>query len=338
MTALRKNLLCENRNSLEEVLPLNTPYTVAIDPCNLCNFRCKFCAMQVSKKPQSYKKQIMTFELFTKIIDDLTEFPDKLKILRISGQGEPLLNPNIIEMIEYAKNKNVSDTIEIVTNGSMLEPKLNRRLANSGVDKVRISIEGLSEEDYFKMADIKIDFNEFIANIRDLHQQSNGKCEICIKTVDAATSTEELENKFYNLFEEICDRIFIDKIVPLWSDFQQITNTFHIDEKRGMHGQEINKVRICPFPFYSFIINSEGEVTACCADWERKLVLGDVSKEKLADIWKGKKYREFLITMLQGNKQQYEMCNTCTLPNYNCSDNLDESASRVLNNMLNKFQ
>ena len=33
----------EGRTRLEEVIPLETPFVLFVDPSSACNFRCKFC-------------------------------------------------------------------------------------------------------------------------------------------------------------------------------------------------------------------------------------------------------------------------------------------------------
>lgn len=333
MAAINKNIVCENRNKLEEVIPLDGPYTVAIDPCNLCNFKCNFCAIQSKTIPLSFKKQLMPLDLFKKIIDDLKVFPHKLKVLRINGQGEPLLNPHICEMIQYAKESNVADFIEMITNGSRLNPILNRELIDSGIDRIRISIEALDETGYREIAGTSIDFQKFLGNIRDLHEISGG-CEIYCKIVDVAVPTEEARKQFFEVFGEICDRIFIDNVIPLWSDFEELNSVAAAPEK-GVHGQKIKDVLVCPYSFYSLIINSDGEVTACCADWKRRFVLGDLKSESLQGIWQGDKLRAFWIQMLKGNKNKYEMCSKCLLPMYDCNDNIDEFADVILGRLVN---
>lgn len=327
MKAINKNIVCNERNRLEEVIPLETPYTLAIDPSNLCNFKCNFCAIQSQQTALPFTKQLMSKQLFMKIIDDLKAFPSKLKVLRINGQGEPLLNPNIAEMVQYAKEKDVAEFVEMITNGSRLCPELNQKLIDSGIDRIRISIEALDAEGYKNIADAKIDFDNFIDNIKDLHDRS-GHCEIYCKIVDAAVPTEEDKNRFFELFGDICDRIFIDNVVPMWSDFEELNQKMKIG-KIGMHGQEIKNVKVCPFSFYSLIINSDGEVTVCCADWKRKLVVGDLKKESLYDIWNGRALRDFWIAMLNGKKNDFEMCRKCLLPMYDCNDNIDDYAKEI---------
>ena len=328
MAALYKNIVCENRSKLEEVIPLDGPYTVAIDPSNLCNFKCNFCAIQGKDEKLPFKKQLMPLELFKKIIDDLKAFPQQLKVLRINGQGEPLLNPHICEMIRYAKESDVADYIEMITNGSKLNPTLNRDLIDSGIDRIRISVEALDEAGYKDIAETKLDFKKFIDNIRDLHEIS-GECEIYCKIVDVAVPTENDKARFFELFGEICDRMFIDSVIPMWSDFEEL-NAVTTKIEKGVHGQQIKDVLVCPYSFYSLIINSDGEVTACCADWKRKLVLGDLNKESLQEIWQGDKLRTFWIQMLKGNKNRYEMCSKCLLPMYDCNDDIDEFTEMIL--------
>lgn len=335
MNAKYQNLVNHNRNKLEEVIPLSTPYSIAIDPSNLCNFKCNFCAIQTSNKFVKYKKQIMSIELFKKIIDDISNFPEKLKVLRISGQGEPLINQNISEMITYAKQKDVAEYIEIVTNGSLLSSQLNRRLIESGLDRIRISIEAVDEEGYKEITGVKINLNKFLENIKDLYE-NKGNCEIYIKIVDISVKSEKDKMKFYELFGNICDKIFIDNVIPLWSDFEEMkVDKSLLENDKGVHGQTIQQVKICPYIFYNFIINPDGQITACCADWKRKLILGDASKTSVIDIWNGDVLRNFWVDMLKGNKDKYEMCSKCVLPSVDCNDNIDNYADDILKNIQN---
>lgn len=332
MAAINENIVCKERNKLEEVIPLDTPYTLAIDPCNLCNFKCNFCAIQTKKEKLAFRKQLMDVSLFNKIVDDLKEFPGRLKVLRINGQGEPLLNPNLSEMIRYAKESNVADFVEIITNGSRLCPEVNQQLIDSGIDRIRISIEALDSEGYKNICGANIEFNGLLRNIKDLYDRS-GKCEIYCKIVDVAVPTETDKNKFFEMFGEICDRYFIDNVIPLWSDFDELVMG---DNLKGVHGQEIKNVKVCPYSFYSLIINPDGEVTVCCADWKRKLIVGDLKTESLKEIWNGKKLRNFWIAMLEGKKNCFEMCQKCLLPMYDCNDFIDDYAEDILKNIENK--
>lgn len=127
-----KTLVNAQRNSLESVLPLQTPYSVFIDVCNACNFRCKFCAAQYDGSRRGYGAEYMGLPLFEKIIDDMKSFGEKVKTLRLYGNGEPLLNKDFAAMARYAREAKVANWIETVTNGSRLSPELNRKLVRGG--------------------------------------------------------------------------------------------------------------------------------------------------------------------------------------------------------------
>lgn len=336
MGAKRKSPVNPNRHKLQDVLPLDTPYSMSIDPCNLCNFKCRFCAMQTSTEPVSFKKQLMDLSLFKKIIDDISEFPNKLKILHIANYGEPLLHPDFPEMVRYAKRKDISELVATVTNGSKLNPELNRALIDAGLDRVRISVEAIDQEGYLEIAGTRIDFEAFVSNISDLHErslQAGGNCEIFVKIVDAAVETPEKQKRFYQLFEGICDRIYIDHVTPIWAGWDEINERFEI-EKIGSHNQQWQNVKVCPYPFYNLCVTPDGIANVCCADWKRELSMGDLTKQSLTEIWAGKSLRRFWLDMLAGHKDQYSICRTCQYPMYDCNDNIDAYAGWL----LQKFQ
>ena len=332
MKAKKQNLINKDRHRLEEVLPLRTPYALFIDPCDLCNFRCKFCAMQAADVKLPFKKQMMSMELYRKVIDDVAAFPDRLKMLRLAQSGEPLLHPEFPEMVRYAKQKGISEFIETVTNGSKLNPELNEKLIESDLDRIRISIEEISGEGYRQMSDADIDFDQLVFNIKDLYERSVrvGRCEVYIKTVDAAVDTKEKEETFYRLFGDICHRIWIDHVIPLWSGWDDdIGDRFKLQQIGG-HGQALRETKVCPFPLYSLSVAPDGSAVVCCSDWQRKLVIGDLTKQSLLEVWNGEPLRTFWIDMLSGNRNKYEMCAQCEYPKYNSTDNIDACAEEIL--------
>ena len=275
----------------------------------------------------------MKYELFKKIIDDLSVFPNRIKMLRLTANGEPLLNQKLPEMIMYAKQKNVADHLEIVTNASLLTHDLGKAIADAGLDRARISIEAIDAEGYYDLTGNRIDWNEFIDNLSFFYN-NKGNCEVYIKTVDATVETKEKKELFYKIFEGICDKISIEHIIPIWSNYQQLNEDFSINEGEGLHGDKIREVKICPFPFYSCVINPEGQVTACCNDWRRKIVIGNVVDESMYKIWHGEKIYSFWHDMLKkGRRNSSEACALCEYPNYDAVDNIDEQVETILSNI-----
>lgn len=329
MKAKRSNVVNNQRVSLGEVLPLDVPFSLFIDVSNVCNFKCKFCAIQTSEI-KNFNKQVMSWDLYKKIIDDITQFKKPLKMLRLGGQGESLINKEFPRMIKYAKDKGVSEHIEIASNASLLTPELSDAIIDAGLNRIRISIEAIDAKGYEEMSGVKINWNEFMENIKYFYDHRK-QCEVYIKTVDAAVKTEEEKNLFYKLFEDRCDKISIEHVVPVWAGYNKIYDDFDIEKREGLHGHAQRDVDICPFPFYSFVINSDGEVTVCCSDWKRAISMGNAWTENVCDIWRGEKYKNFLREMIEkGRINSNSTCAVCQYPIYDAVDHLDSYRERLL--------
>ena len=118
----------QKKQKLEDAVPLKTPFSVHIDVCSLCNFKCSFCfqADTFGKKEKKFPHGMMKMDLFKKTVNDLKAFPDRIKKIKIGNHGEPTLHPLLPKFIEYARKSDVADIIEVFTNGSKLNPKVFR--------------------------------------------------------------------------------------------------------------------------------------------------------------------------------------------------------------------
>ncbi len=338
MKAKISNIVNNERHELYTVLPLETPYSLFVDVCNACNFKCKFCAIQYANRELPFRKGCMDYDLFCKIINDLKQFSKPLKMLRLAANGEPLINKKLPEMIKCAKDAGVTEWIEFVSNASLLTPELNRKLVSAGLDRIRISIEGLGAEAYYEMSGVKIDWDQFVSNIKDLYDH-RGKCKIYIKTVDAAVDTEEKKQTFFSVFGDMCDNISIEHVIPIWTGYDEINKDFEIETAEGLHGHKVKEIEVCPFPFYSFVVNPDGEVTVCCNDWERKISMGNAKSESIYDIWNGEKYYLFLLGMLEkGRKENFPIgCAKCQYPCFDAVDDLDSYREIIIEKFKGKY-
>lgn len=103
------------------------------------------------------------------------------------------------------------------------------------------------------------------------------------------------------------------------------------------HNEKVKEVNICPSPFYSLIIHSNGDVGVCCSDWERFEILGNVKYENFVNIFMGG-HRKFLINMLKHGRRDCSIaCRKCEYPNYTNIDNIDLYAEQILNKINKKY-
>ena len=329
-----KNLVIKERESLAELLPLKTTFTLRIEPNNLCNFACKICPTGDKKLLSQFNRPqgTMKYELYKKIIDDLKVFDSKLKKLYFYKDGESLLNPRLVDMIQYAKEKDVAEELWLFTNGMLLNQKINRRLINAGLNLLQISVYGVSDESYYKNCNRKVDYKKLVENITDLYK-NRSSCKIHIKLLGPNFSSDE-KRKFIKDFEKISNSIFIENLHG-WSmsgvkDFTLNTNPITTPEDLPFIPKEV-----CPYPFFALSINFNGTASICCIDWSHSTIVGDLQKQSLYEIWTGKELFEFRVMHLKKERYHNRACKNC----YHLSsilDNIDNDANKILKKLQYK--
>lgn len=311
MTAeIKPRINFEGRTRLEQVIPLTAPYLLFLDPSDACNGHCRWCPTGNGEALKYKKPQIMDFDLYKKIIDDLCNMPEAIKTLRLYKDGEPLLNKNLHKMVGYAREAGCFGQIDTTTNGLLLTPKRWKPLVEAGIDKIFVSVpQGYSME-----------YRDQIRNAYFHKKQA----KIYVKIIGDGMS-EVSKLKFFSDFEDYCDRIFIENLSPCWPDFD-----IKASPTMGIYGQPVKEVLVCPYIFYSLAINSNGTVSLCFLDYRHHMIIGDLRVQSFADIWLGKLLREFRVWMLQGKRKQHELCGKCGQLSHGAPDDIDPYAEALL--------
>ncbi|MBI4650513.1 SPASM domain-containing protein [Candidatus Desantisbacteria bacterium] len=319
------------RTKLAEVLPLDTPFVIQIFPVYSCNFRCSYCIFSIDKAKRGFisDKIIMDFELFKKSVDDIALFPDKIKVLRFVGIGEPLLHKKIVDMVEYAASKSIAKTIEILTNASLLTPELSNSLISAGLTRLVVSLQGTTKEKYQKVSGINIDFDNFIENLRYFYK-NKGNVQVYIKIVDSALDNKDDEKKFYGIFGDICDTMAIEHTVPIHAGIDYENVIKNKDMALTQFGLPVSEVKICPQPFFTMQINPDGKVVPCFS-FEYPEVVGNCNEQSVREIWNGNQFQRFRRIMLDGAKNICEICAKCNIIKYRLfpEDVLNKDAERL---------
>ncbi len=121
-----------------------------------CNLDCGMCQRHVWDEPAAD----MTIETFGAVVEGLAAFPGE-KTLQLSGFGEPLCHPQIVQFVQLCGNYGVE--AEIITNGLLLSPDLGVALLEAGLRRLVLSV-GCGEAAV----------EQSVANIRRLHRSALG--------------------------------------------------------------------------------------------------------------------------------------------------------------------
>lgn len=326
------------RAKLGEVLPLESPFTVIIDTSEVCNFKCNYCfraSSDVSCDTYGKKESLMKWDTFVKVVDQIKMFPNQnIKRISLSGHGEPLCNRKLPQMVKYIKDSGLIGVTEIHTNASMLmDSDFCKELAHSGIDKVIISLQGINAQSYKEVADVDIHFDSFLNGLKTFYHEKKDTI-VNIKIADISLKNGE-EEKFYEIFSSFSDRLFVEKIVPLFNgvNYSQI-----IDDKKGnvnKYGQNFKEQKICTQVFYTLLISPEGEIYPC-AQLEAPFSMGNVNETTLVEAWNSEKRTTFLKRNLKCGFKNINKCDECYIP-YNTikvkEDLVDDYSEKILDRM-----
>ncbi len=325
----------ENRTPLRDVIPLSTPYNVCIETSTLCNLNCVYCGHSKHIWPE----ENMNMEMFQKIIDQLSDFPDRLKKIELYFFGEPLCNPLLPDMLAYARKKDMTDTIDFTTNGLLFTKERVDQFIEKGMpDTIRISLQGISEEAYSRYCGAKINFGDFLDNLKYLYQ-NKGNCKISMKVADIAIKdVDHGKEKFEEIFGNIADTLFVESIIPIYGDvnYEEVDTTIKDKALDGREQVKQKKVNIvCHRPFYRLALRTNGDVTAACCDQLHDVKYGNINDNSLIEIWNGKKRIEFLKMMLKGDRFKHPYCKDCIMPNDITTD--DDLLDLYADDILRRF-
>jgi radical SAM protein with 4Fe4S-binding SPASM domain len=318
-----KDLRGKRDTRLIDVVPLPTPWTIFFDFMNGCNARCSYCPTGDTDllRKIGRKNAMMSWDLFTKIVSDLQAFPRPARRINTYKDGETLLHPQYPAMVRYLKAAGVTEQIWTKTNGIPLKPELNKELVTCGLDMIGISVQHVHAQGFYDIARVRIDYEEYRANVLDLYQRSRDTgVKISAKVADVGFSDAE-KQKFIDDFSDRCDYIAIEGLHG-WSTSD--LKDWRLGTNNSFDGSPRNYKIACPLTLYMLTINSNGDISVCNDDFAHYHQLGNVNNESLVDIWNGDRLREFRLMHMEGRRHENRACGTCDyLQALPPSDNID---------------
>lgn len=321
---------------LKEALPLRTPYVIHIDPCDTCNFHCKFCPsgnLELMKKTNGRGHGPIDFNTYCGIIDSLKEFPDPVRVIRLYKEGEPLLHPRFAELVSYAKASPKVQRVDTTTNASLLTKDRSLVIIEAGLNRINISVEGINAEQYREFSGHKMRYEEFVDNIAFFYDNKK-QCEMNIK-INGDILTADQEEEFYSIFGNITDGISVERTIDYWPKYKEMKVDY--DESVTLLGGTSREVQICPYVFYEMCINSDGSYSLCRFDWNHAMMMAPhVSAPATPKkIWDSIVLWQFQQQFLRKERLQMTVlsCPKCGILKQGVPEDLDQFADEILDNM-----
>jgi MoaA/NifB/PqqE/SkfB family radical SAM enzyme len=299
------------------------PFFVAVRLTQRCNLHCVGCPFhsphlnQPARKAQSMGD--FPLELFKKLCGELKLMGTHS--LWLTGDGEPLLHPQLFEFIEVAKEANLS--VKLISNGVLLDETNLRSLIDSRLDVLRVSLWGSSPEEYapnypgtspetfFKVNDslkslaaLKSELKKLTPSVV-LHQPINrfnyrsleAFADLAWATGCNTISLSMLRKLRDAQISSFClskqeERMVSLDLRRLKKKLQGIFPSYSIDPllRRLEVGEAIWEKMPCYMGWITAEVKMDGTVIPCCSC---NLPMGNINESSMADIWNSPAYQAF---------------------------------------------
>lgn len=280
---------CWNQYPKEFILR-DMPLHLDIEASSRCNLRCTFCDKLPLLKPGQLGN--LDFELFKHIIDQFDE-EHKLWGLKLSYRGEPLINPQVPDMVKYAKERGVLD-VYFNTNAMFLNEETCRKLIEAGLDRISISIDGSKQETYESVR-IGASFEKLVENLETLIRLRK---EYGVSYPKIRIQTVKFPDTDANAYLKKWDK-YADEIAMVDYKDESVRN----EDLRGNWA--------CPQLWQRLTIEWDGTVFGCNNDDLRGFDLGNASSRSIYDCWHDERLMQVRNLHQQGKSHEVLDCNGC---------------------------
>ena len=280
------------------------PDRVYVESTNVCNLDCIMCptGMHIDTRPKGY----MEWDLYTAIIDEIAPWAEAVVL---HSWGEPLLHKRIIEMIRYAKERDV--WVETSTNATLLTEEAARQIIEAGLDRIYLSMDGLTKETYEKVR-VKGHYETVLGNIErflDLKHELGSPIEADIQIVRLSETDAEVEEFVRRWQSSRADLINIKELDTWGGQIDQV-NALAADEEQVDTSVNADR-KPCPNLWYHCHIHWDGVLVSCSRDYDAVTPLGNVKNGGVLKTWHGARMRMMRHWHATGNFCA-EQCVNCT--------------------------
>lgn len=289
------------------------PVVLQVQTINRCNGRCGMCPYPYTV--HLLPREVMDDSLYTKIVDECVAEDDFHEFVPMV-QNEPLLDLKLEERIaEFKRRAKPHQSVEIVTNGTVLTPSRFEKLVQSGLDTITISLSAFTQATYEKL----IEGLSWVQVIRNLEavavSPSLARINIFLRYVRQSGNESEFRpfKKYWEGRGLNVSNYEINNRSGTLQDYEsrQPVKSFLFKRARKSMGRKIFK-GACPHAFGIMHILKNGDVPLCANDWHNRHILGNVREQSIREIYNSPRMNEFRELMEQGRFDEIEACRDCS--------------------------
>lgn len=262
----------------------SVPDHVQIQTITGCNANCIFCPNAKTRRNIPRGRR-MDWDLYRSIVDQSIA----LGIRRYSVylMNEPMLDRELPKRVAYVSARiKKPQYVKVTSHGGLLTERMARGLLDSGLNKLKISVQSLNPKTYRDIMGLELaKALRNIDRLLELKKQGGYKLpRLEIVMVDSIQTHNEIPN-IRRYWQERDIKLYIEPVENR-ADQQNIRDS-------AIGARQLKAFSWCRRLMEQIYILYDGRMVQCCADWEQRSVMGDLTRESLADIWHGERYSDY---------------------------------------------
>lgn len=267
---------------------------------------CIHCPHPEFKKSEHYAARYLEPELNVRLVHEVRDFGHAhAKYIRYTSNGEPLIHPKIFEMMSYAKEHS-KVMVTVTTNGRLLKEPQRKKLLETQIDMVDISIDANTPETYAKIR-VGGDLNQTRGNVLALIQEikrTGSKTKVVTSYVEQPQNTHETKDfeTFWN--DNGSDYVVIRRLHSAAGGRPEIAEKMLMD-------LDLTKRTPCVYPWERIVLGPTGKLAFCPADWTHGSSFIDYSTTTIQETWQGEFYRQLREAHLKNDYKCHKFCGQC---------------------------
>ena len=284
------------------------PKMLSVEVTSRCNLNCPFCLVGLQNSLPSTEHDLlprglgnMEFGLYEKIARDAVEFG--IENMQLHFQGEPLLHKQFPEMVRLAKRNGMRTNV--FTNGLPLTEKMADAILDAGLDSLRFSVDGVSEEVYQKNR-VGGQFHRVYKNMKMIAEKARAsKSPILLEWQMIGMRNNEHE---IDRAREMAREIGLNFFVKTFA----VTNADSVP--RNPKYQRKLHIKPCADIYRAIFVYWDGDVVPCCYDLDGKAIVGNLTRETLTEVWESPAYvdlRRRIDNAYLKPDEEPELCKSC---------------------------
>lgn len=300
------------------------PPSLQLEPTTRCTQNCPICARNYYDKSENPPTDMQMW-----VLEKIEPAIEMANEITLGGYGEPLIAENIWRMVRFLKERDCK--VEIITGVIPLKSeKVKKLLMESGVDKVRLSIDGINDDTLMTLR--KISTSEIAPALQAVSEiAKNSAIEFSINFTANLLNIAELKElvsrasdwgvkKIFVLFQKIYARSQAQ--LNAFLDPERVKKELKTAQKRAdelkieLAVPDINRREIeCSQPLDFLFIRADGEVLGCCSAVFKKniwrLPVGNLKDADIMDLWNSPILQQFRKAFYGDTDNYPEQCKLC---------------------------